>query len=259
MMFLEEKSRMKTSSVRTKWFAALSVLFMLVTWKILAMIMHSEYVLPAPEIVAVDLYKIIFSAAFIKAVLATVSRGLLGFSISLLLAIIIGIFAGLSVNTYAFVRPILIVFRSTPVITFILLALIWFSNQWVPVFIAIITMFPVICLNVIEGIRNVDRQLVEMAAVYRVERPRIIRELYIPSIVPFLFSGMSTAFGFGWRAIIIGEVLSQPEFGIGTRIEYAHAYLMVGNLIAWTIAAVLISYLFDKIIRLTERSFVHWK
>ena len=250
---------MKTSSARNKWFAALSVVFMLVAWKVLAMIMHSEYILPPPEKVAIDLYKIIFSLEFIKAVVATVSRGLLGFSVSLVAAVLIGIFAGLSGNMYSFVRPILIVFRSTPVITFILLALIWFSNQWVPVFIAIITMFPVICLNVIEGVRNVDSQLVEMAAIYHVERSRIVRELYIPSIVPFLFSGMSTAFGFGWRAIIIGEVLSQPEFGIGTRIEYAHAYLMVGNLIAWTIVAVLISYFFDKLIRLVESRFVRWQ
>jgi NitT/TauT family transport system permease protein len=120
-------------------------------------------------------------------------------------------------------------------------------------------MYPVICLNVIEGVKEVDKRLIEMAVIYRIDKPRIIRELYVPSIIPFLFSGMSTAFGFGWKAIIIGEVLSQPEFGIGTRIEYAHAYLLVGNLIAWTVAAVLISYFFDKIIGLFERKIVRWK
>ncbi len=232
---------------------------MLAVWKVLAMMMHSVYVLPPPESVVLDIFKIMISRNFPGAVIATVSRGLLGFVISFLLGVILGIFAGLSEDVYAFVRPVLVVFRSTPVITFILLALIWFSTPWVAVFIAIITMFPVICLNVIEGVRNVDKQLVEMATVYRVDKTRIMKELYIPSISPFLFSGISTAFGFGWRAIIIGEVLSQPEFGIGTRIEYAHAYLMVGDLIAWTLIAVLISYAFDKLIRSVERKIVKWQ
>ncbi len=232
---------------------------MLGVWKVLSMIMHSSYLLPPPEEVAFDLYKIIFSMDFIYAVSATIARGLFGFFIALFLAIITGILAGTSGNVYSFLKPILVVFRSTPVITFILLALIWFSNQWVPVFIAIITMYPVICLNVIEGVREVDKRLIEMTVIYRIEKPRIVRELYVPSIIPFLFSGMSTAFGFGWKAIIIGEVLSQPEFGIGTRIEYAHAYLLVGNLIAWTIAAVFISYIFDKIIGVFERKIVRWK
>ncbi len=249
---------MKNSSTRNRVFTLLSVLFMLSVWKVLAMIMNSVYVLPPPESVVIDVFKIIISHNFLYAVLATVSRGLLGFFISLFLGVILGIFAGLYGDMYSFVRPILVVFRSTPVITFILLALIWFSTPWVAVFIAVITMFPVICLNVIEGVRNVDRQLVEMASVYRVEKTRVMKELYIPSIFPFLFSGISTAFGFGWRAIIIGEVLSQPEFGIGSRIEYAHAYLMVGDLIAWTLIAVMISYIFDKLIRGIEKRIVRW-
>ena len=232
---------------------------MLAVWKVLSMIMKSSYLLPPPEEVAIDLYTIIFSEDFIYAVSATVARGLFGFIIALVVAIITGIFAGTSPNVFSFLKPILVVLRSTPVIAFILLALIWFSNQWVPVFIAIITMYPVICLNVIEGVKEVDKRLIEMAGIYRIEKSRIYRELYVPSIIPFLFSGMSTAFGFGWKAIIIGEVLSQPKFGIGTRIEYAHAYLLVGNLIAWTIAAVLISYFFDKIIGLFERKIVRWK
>jgi NitT/TauT family transport system permease protein len=250
---------MKTFFTTNRIFAVSSVVFMLLVWKVISILMNSPFILPPPENVAMDLVKIIFSADFIFSVSATVSRGLFGFLVSLIVALFVGILAGTSANFNSFVRPILVVFRSTPVITFILLALIWFSNRWVPVFIAIITMFPVICLNVIEGIRNVDKRLIGMSVIYRVEKIRIVKELYVPSIIPFLFSGMSTAFGFGWRAIIIGEVLSQPEFGIGTRIEYAHSYLLVGKLISWTIAAVFISYFFDKVIRVVESRIVKWK
>ena len=120
-------------------------------------------------------------------------------------------------------------------------------------------MFPVITVNVTEGIRNVDSELVEMARTYRVSRSGILKDIYIPSIIPYLTSGISNALGFGWRAIIIGEVLSQPRSGIGTQMQNARIFLQVNELIAWTIIAIAISYLFELIIRKTETAIVKWK
>jgi NitT/TauT family transport system permease protein len=120
-------------------------------------------------------------------------------------------------------------------------------------------MFPFITTNVSDGIRSIDRDLVTMAEFYKVKRERIIRELYIPAITPFIVSGASSALGIGWRAIIIGEVLSQPEYGIGTMMQNAQTFLNIDAVIAWTIVAVLISYGFEKIIRLIERKFITWR
>jgi NitT/TauT family transport system permease protein len=120
-------------------------------------------------------------------------------------------------------------------------------------------MFPFICTNVVDGIRSVDKDLIEMARFYRIGKRRIISEVYIPAIMPFIISGASSAMGIGWRAIIIGEVLSQPQYGIGTRMQSAQTFLNVDAVIAWTLIAVLISYGFEKIIRWGERKIVTWK
>jgi NitT/TauT family transport system permease protein len=120
-------------------------------------------------------------------------------------------------------------------------------------------MFPFIYTNVCDGIKSVDPDLVEMATFYQVGRNRIIRELYIPAILPFIFSGASSAIGIGWRAIITGEVLSQPEYGIGTLMQAAQTYLNVDAVIAWTLVAVLISYAFEKIIRWVEHLLIIWR
>jgi NitT/TauT family transport system permease protein len=77
--------------------------------------------------------------------------------------------------------------------------------------------------------------------------------------VPFLTGGISNALGFGWRAVIIGEVLSQPRHGIGTQMQESQIFLLVSELIAWTLIAVLISYLFELAIRNTETKLVKWK
>ncbi len=250
---------MKVSITKTQYISLLSVTFMLVVWKLLAMHFKSDFILPSPEKTFVTTISLFTEKQFVAIVGATILRGLIGFVISLIFGVGLGIWAGISPGFNAFLKPILITIRSTPVIALILLALIWLNSTSVPIFIAILTMFPFICTNVIDGIRSVDHNLVEMANFYRVKQLRIVREVYIPAIMPFIISGASSAMGIGWRAIIIGEVLSQPQFGVGTVMQSAQTFLNVDAVIAWTIIAVIVSYLFEKVIRWSERKIVTWK
>src|SRR6056297_1684586 len=250
---------MKISITRNKAITILSVLFLIGLWKAGSMIVSSELILPSPEKTAIAVGKLFINEEFVQIIGSTILRGLTGFLISFVLAIILGIAAGINENFYAFLQPILVTIRSTPVISFILLALIWFDVNQVPVFIALLTMFPFICTNIIDGIRNVNPKLLVMAKIYRVKTRNIIRDIYLPAISPFILSGVSSAMGFGWRAIIIGEVLSQPEYGIGTFMQNAQTYLLVDKVIAWTVVAIALSYLFDHGIRFIEKQNLTWK
>ncbi|MFO7827538.1 MAG: ABC transporter permease [Bacteroidales bacterium] len=236
-----------------------SVAMLIGLWKLLSLFYGSELILPPPEKTLISTLKLFVSENFISIVGLTVIRGLTGFAFSFILGVALGIFAGINSAFNAFLKPILVTIRSTPVISLILLALIWFKVDMVPIFIAFLTMFPFICTNVIDGIRSVDHDLIEMSRIYSVSQRRIIKEVYLPAIVPFIFSGASSAMGFGWRAIIIGEVLSQPKFGIGTVMQTAQTYLLVNEVIAWTVIAVMISYLFEVILRKIEKNIVVWK
>ncbi|PKP38863.1 MAG: ABC transporter permease [Bacteroidetes bacterium HGW-Bacteroidetes-15] len=250
---------MKVSISKKKVISILSILVMLAVWKIAALHFDSDFIIPPPEKTLLTTLDLFTQGDFIIVLGATVIRGLIGFVISLVFGVGLGILAGISPNFNAFLKPILITIRSTPVIAIILLALIWLNANSVPIFIAILTMFPFICTNVIDGITSVDSNIVEMATIYKIPKQRIINEVYIPAIMPFIISGASSAMGIGWRAIIIGEVLSQPRFGIGTVMQSAQTFLNVDAVIAWTIVAVVISYIFEKIIRWSERKIVVWR
>ena len=250
---------MKISFTKKHYIGFASVLSILVVWKLLALFFNSPFIIPPPEDTLFTVIKLIGSHDFLQVAGTTVMRGITGFIISAVLGIGVGIIAGISPGFNAFTNPILVTIRSTPVISLILLALIWFSSGIVPVFIAMLTMFPFICTNVVDGIRSVDQGLIEMAEFYKVGRRKIITGVYIPAIMPFIISGASSAMGIGWRAIIIGEVLSQPRYGIGTTMQSAQTFLNVDVVIAWTLIAVFISYLFEKIIRWTEHKIVIWK
>ncbi len=250
---------MKHFITKNRVISIAGILFLLLIWQVISLVYGSEQIIPSPAKTLGATLRIFMASDFWPSVGATVLRGLEGFAISVVLSMMTGIPAGLNRNFFHFINPLLVTIRSTPVISLILLAIIWFGNQQVPVFIAILTMYPVITLNIIEGIRHVDRELVEMGEIFRVKPLRILIDVYIPSIIPFLTSGFSNAMGFGWRAIIIGEVLSQPRHGIGTSMQSAQIFLQVSELIAWTIIAIAISYFFEIVIRKTEKSIVKWK
>ena len=237
----------------------ISIIVMLAVWEVVAIRINSEQIMPGPWATLLATLRLFAEKDFLWVVGNTLFRGLIGFAIALILGIGLGIWAGINGKFEAFLKPWIVVMRSIPVVAFILLALIWFKSGSVPVFIGILTMFPMICTNVIEGIRNVDSKLIEMARFYHVSESRIIKEVYVPAIAPFVVSGISSAFGIGWRAIVIGEVLSQPEFGIGSRMHAAQSFLNVDMLIAWTLIAILISFLFEKIIRWGEKNLIKWK
>ena len=147
----------------------------------------------------------------------------------------------------------MVVIRSVPVISLVLIALLWFSPNQLPVFIALLTMWPVLYQNMLNGLESTDERLVEMARVFGKTKMQRLEHIYLPSAKNLIFSGISTAMGFGWRAVIIGEVLSQPFRGIGTGMKTAQAYINISDLIAWTVVAILISYLFEHIIKYIGR------
>lgn len=190
---------------------------------------------------------------------STLLRGLAGFFVAFLLAFLLALLSDWKTGIYFFFNPLLIVLRSTPVVAFILLLLIWFETARVPIIIAFITMFPIIYTNINKGLQEVDASLKEMIQVYKLSKAQILHSVYLPSISAFLFSGASTALGFGWRAIIIGEVLSQPVYGIGSRMREAYGYFEVKEVISWAILAVLLSFVFDMLLSGLEKLTVKWK
>lgn len=250
---------MKTFITKHKLISILAVIFLIGIWQLVSMIAGSSHIFPSPSQTLIAFVEIIRSETFIPSIGSTIIRGIIGFIIALILAFMLGIPAGMSRSVFLFINPILVSIRSTPVISIILLAIIWLGNQRVPVFIALLTMFPIICGNIIEGIRNVDKSLIEMGGVYKVGKRKILTGISIPSIIPFLTGGISNALGFGWRAIIIGEVLSQPSMGIGSRMQDAQTFLMVSDLIAWTLIAIIISSVFEWIMRFAESRFITWR
>ncbi|MGE5473596.1 MAG: ABC transporter permease [Ignavibacteriales bacterium] len=250
---------MKGSTIKNSILTFISFLFVIVIWKLASIMVDSEIIIPSPESTINSIALIVTSPDFLRVVVETVFRVLEAFLIACFAGITSGLLMGFSKTINALFKPLLIVIMSAPVISFILLALIWFKAGQIPVFVAFLIIFPIITINVSEGIKNIDLKLIQMAKSYRVKGIRILTEIYLPSIMSFLVAGISTAVGIGWKVVVTAEVLSQPKFAIGTSMETAKVYLETPTVFAWTIIAILLSFLFEKSIRLLEARMFKWR
>jgi len=250
----------KTSFLRNGGiYTIISFLLLLAAWKLISLVISSEIILPSPENTAISMLDLIRTREFFIIILSSLQRGVLGFILSFVLGIFFGFLSGLSRIFRSIFEPFLSVIRTTPVITIILIALIWFKANNVPVFASFLMAFPIICTNVIEGIDSIDQKILEMAKIFRIKKSRVIGEIYIPSLIPFLTAAVSTSFGIGWKVVIAAEVLSQPKYAIGTSLQTSKIYLNINDVFAWTIYAILIGYVIERIIRLAESKTVKWK
>jgi NitT/TauT family transport system permease protein len=231
----------KTSAFPNKLLLLASTVILILLWKLISLFMGSEIILPSPESAFSALAELVRQEHFARAIFYTVRRGVLGFVLSASAALIVGIAAGENRIVYNLLKPVLTIVKTVPVLSIVLLAIIWFKTENVPVFVCFLVVFPVISANVIEGIKNVDPHLIEMAHIYRVRKKRIIFQIYLPSLIPYLLAGLSTAAGVTWKAVIAAEVLSMPRYAIGSGMQFSQLQLNTAELFAWTIIAVIIS------------------
>lgn len=244
---------MTASSTRNRLALGISVLALLATWELLSLAIASPIILPSPFQTLASTLKILGEAEFWSSVGSTVLRGVAGFAISCLAGIIFGFLAGFSKIVRLLFEPWVTVIRTTPVMSVVILAIIWFESNLVPVFVTFLMLFPIIYGNVVAGIANTDRQFLQMARVFKVSPWRVLTGVYFPSIIPYLASGASTAMGMAWKVIIAAEILSQPDLAIGTNLMLAKINLETGEVFAWTVVAIIISALFEYSLQYVEK------
>lgn len=230
-------------------YTAIGILLILLCWKLGSLWMDSAIILPAPEAVLRVFLRLVSESDFWRSAGATLLRGLRAFAFSLFAGLLCGIAAGYWKAFRRLLSPILAVIRSTPVLAVILLALIWFQSGQVPVFVTFLMVFPLICGNTIEGMRQIDRDLLEMVRAYRLTRGKKMKHLILPSLLPYLTAASFNGLGLTWKVTVAAEVLSQPRYGVGTGMQYAQLNLETAEVLAWTLVAILLSAITEIALR----------
>ena len=223
------------------WAAA----FWLLIWQGMAMSLralypHGALLLASPLSALERLFTLAGTAAFWQAVLASASHILGGFLLSCALAVVLAALAARLRRVEELLAPLVAAIKAVPVASFIILALVWLSSRSLTLFISALMVFPPVYLSTLEGIRRTDRQLLEMARVYRVPLSRRLAGIYVPQVLPYFRSAVSAALGLCWKAGTAAEVIGLSGGTIGERLYTAKVYFQTPDLFAWTAVIVLI-------------------
>lgn len=226
--------------------AGLIFLFWLCLWQLAAILVAQELLIPSPWAVARRLCTLVARGSFWLSVLFSLCRIGLGFLLGVFLGAVLGALTGKFPVAHLFLSPLLNIIKATPVASFIVLALVWMKTGYVPVFISLLMVLPIVWNNVLEGYREVDKNLLQVMQVYEIRGWRRLRLLYIPSIKPYFIAACTTSMGLAWKAGIAAEVLSMPKNSLGELIYRAKIYLESPDLYAVTLVVIVLSVLLEK-------------
>ncbi len=227
-----------------KWIIIFTFWFLI--WGLLSL-RTNDFYLPSPLETLITLLELLVQKPTYFVILSSIFRVLSAFIIALILGITLGIIAGLNSHFFDLLQPVLVAVKSTPVVSFIIITMVYLPSQAVPVFCGILLGLPIIYYNIIEGIHNVDPLLINMATLYQVKKSKIIKKIYFPSIVPYMGAGIITGIGVTWKGTIAAEVISAVRHSIGQNIYNAKVCLEMREVFAWTILIIIWSLLFENI------------
>ncbi len=228
--------------------------FWLGVWALLARLADRELLLPGPGRVLRRLLALMGTAGFWQITGVSLARILCGALAAIFAGVLLAAATSRSRFLDAVLSPLLTAVKSVPVASFILLALIWIGRDILPSVIVFLMVLPLVWSNVAAGIAQTDRQLLELARLYRFPPWRTVRRVYVPEVAPYFLAACYTSFGVAWKSGVAAEVLTVPVRSIGRMLFEAKLYLETVDLFAWTAVVVLCSLAIEKLLdTLTRR------
>lgn len=239
-------------------FQLLGIGLILVLWQLLSLA-FGRFIVPEPLDTLLRLWTLLQQTASYEHIFMTALRVLIGFTVALIIAVPWGMVAGRYTSVEAFSNPGISLLKSIPVVSIIIIVLFFFGSKLMPIVISLLVVVPIVYTNTLTGMKNIDIKLVEMSRIYGVGRKVRVIDLYFKGILPYLFAGFEIGLGVAFKAVIAGEVISPPRYGIGASIWNAKLYIDLEGALAWTALALILSFILELGIIAIKEGVMPWK
>jgi len=245
---------MRTSSLNEKLIPTIVSLGIFVAaWYIGALVINNEILFPGPATTLQRLFVLVGRGRIFGPLAQTVLKALAGLGLSLIVAVILGFLMGVSKSLFKIFAPIVTIIQSIPIVSWLALAIFWWGVGFrSPMYIVFLTLFPILTINIAEGVRNVDSKLVEMARVFHFTRSQVVKDIYFASAIPFLLSAMRVGIGIMWKSVAVAEFMVGTT-GLGRGIADAKASVDTQAVFAYTILLVLLGIISEKVLDILSK------
>lgn len=232
---------------RLKTYLLVTAAYLLI-WEALHLIVGSELLLPSPAATVSRFLQLLGSAESWRNVGLTLLRIMSGYLLGVIAGVLLAALSAALPFAETMLSPLRSIVKATPVTSFILLALLWLTSGMVPLFIAFLMVLPMIWTSTLTAILQTDRQLLEMARVFRLSRTQILMKIYVPSVLPQALAACTTALGFAWKSGVAAEIIALPKASVGYQLYRAKLTIETVDLFAWTLLVVILSMLLEALL-----------
>lgn len=204
----------------------------------------NPFIIPSPESTVQALISMIEDGSLIGHVVSSTGRILSGFAIALVAAIPTGVLSGLSPGFSAYFSSSLSFLNHLPPLALFPVLMLWFGigepSKIGVIFLA--SFFP-IYLNTMEGVRTVNKSLVEASRSCGASTWKTFIHVTFPCAVPGIITGMRVGLSYGWRSLVGAELVASSS-GLGFLLHRAEVFsrpdIMAATLITMGILGILL-------------------
>ena len=198
-----------------RWLPSLLIVIgILAVWEAYVRLFDVQtWLLPAPSDIGIALYS--DAELLRKHTLATLSEIIVGFGLALICGVALAAAIGVSRTLERAIFPFVIASQTIPIIVIAPMLLIWVGYGLAPkvIVVALISFFPIV-VNMVDGLKSVDRDMVSLMRTLGANRLQIFFKVQVPTSLPYLFSGMRVAIAVSVIGAVIGEWVGSSE-GLG--------------------------------------------
>lgn len=227
---------------------SLSVVILFLLWYGFSQIVNNPFVLPNPLDVIKRLVLLLGDPKTYLIVFTTLYRLIIAFTLSAVLAIILGLLAGNYSFIAEFLKPLVSVLRTLPVASIIVIILIIFGNKLSLYLITFLMIFPLIYEATKDGIMNIPQDLNNNIALETHHKLIIMLKIQLPLAFSYIKTSLFQGLGLGFKVIVMAEFISQTTKGIGKELYSGSISINYELVFAWTLIIIILVLLFELLL-----------
>ncbi len=234
-------------------------LALLLLWQlVISLGIYTRGQLPAPLDVVAAGRELAATGQLWPNILISIQRVLLGFACGSAVAILVGLAVGLSRTVEEMVAPTLQAIRAVPSLAWVPLLLLWMGLYEGPklTLVAIGAFFPVYT-NLVAGIRQIDRKLIEVGRAYGLRGPSLVGQVLLPASLPSLLTGLRLGLAQGWLFLVAAELIAAQR-GLGFLLIDSQNTGRVDIIVFSIIVLAVLGKTSDWLLQLLERRLLRW-
>lgn len=237
----------------------LSVALFAALWEAAALAADSR-LLPGPAAVLGVLGQGLGDGELPYHVAITLARVAASFVIAMVVGTAIGIAMGRLKTLDRVLDSWLVLFLNIPALVTIILAYVWFGLIEAAAIAAVaVNKIPIVVVILREGARALERDYLEMAAVFRLGRWRLLRHVVLPQLFPFLVTAARTGLALVWKIVLVVELLGRGN-GVGFQLYLSFQLFDITTILAYTIAFIAVIQVIELgLLQPLERRAARWR